>query len=52
MLDNHVMTKFNYRFESDTQARIFVGVALNEGLSEKKALLNKLSKSFDVFRHE
>lgn len=48
MLNNHAITEFNYRFGSDAQARIFVGVALNEGLSEKKALLDKLSKSFDV----
>ncbi len=48
MLNNHAITEFNYRFGSDAQARIFVGVALNEGLSEKKALLDKLSKSFNV----
>ncbi len=48
MLDNHVIIEFNYRFGSDAQARIFASVALNEGLSEKKALLNKLSKSFDM----
>ncbi len=48
MLNNHAITEFNYRFGSDAQARIFVGVALNEGLSEKKALLDKLSKSFHV----
>jgi threonine dehydratase len=48
LLNNHAITEFNYRFGSDAQARIFVGVALNEGLSEKKALLDKLSKSFDV----
>ena len=29
-------------------AQIFVGVALSEGLSEKQALLAKLSQSFDV----
>ncbi|WP_246260830.1 hypothetical protein [Candidatus Ruthia endofausta] len=39
MLDNHLITEFNYCFGSDTQARIFVGVTLNKGLSEKKALL-------------
>lgn len=48
MLNKQVITEFNYRFGSDAQARIFVGVALNEGLSEKKALLDKLSKSFNV----
>lgn len=48
MLENHSITEFNYRYGSDTQARIFVGVSLSEGLSEKKQLLDKLSDSFDV----
>ena len=48
MLEDHSITEFNYRYGSDTQARIFVGVSLNEGLGEKQALLSKLSDSFDV----
>ncbi|MDC9714757.1 MAG: threonine ammonia-lyase, biosynthetic [Gammaproteobacteria bacterium] len=48
MLDNHAITEFNYRYTPSNQAHIFVGVALSEGLNEKKALLSKLSKSFDV----
>ncbi|MDC9727046.1 MAG: threonine ammonia-lyase, biosynthetic [Candidatus Thioglobus sp.] len=48
MLENHSITEFNYRYGSDTQARIFVGVSLSEGLSEKKQLLDNLSQSFDV----
>ncbi|SMN15702.1 Threonine dehydratase biosynthetic [uncultured Candidatus Thioglobus sp.] len=48
MLENHSITEFNYRYGSDTKARIFVGVSLSEGLSEKKQLLDKLSDSFDV----
>ncbi len=48
MLDNHAITEFNYRYASNQQAHIFVGVALSEGLSEKEALIAKLSKSFDV----
>jgi len=48
MLESHSITEFNYRYGSDTQARIFVGVSLSEGLSEKKQLLETLSDSFDV----
>jgi threonine dehydratase len=48
MLENHSITEFNYRYGSDAQARIFVGVSLSEGLSEKKQLLETLSTSFDV----
>ncbi|HIM58327.1 MAG TPA: threonine ammonia-lyase, biosynthetic [Gammaproteobacteria bacterium] len=48
MLDNHAITEFNYRYAPNQQAHIFVGVALSEGLSEKEALITKLSKSFDV----
>ncbi len=48
MLDNHAITEFNYRYAPNQQAHIFVGVALSEGLSEKEALIAKLSKSFDV----
>ncbi len=48
MLDNHSITEFNYRYGSKSQARIFVGVALSEGLKEKQLLIDKLSESFDV----
>lgn len=48
LLDQHAITEFNYRYTPADQARIFIGVALSEGLSEKQALLSKLSKSFDV----
>jgi threonine dehydratase len=48
LLDNHAITEFNYRYAPSQQAHIFVGVALSEGLSEKQALLAKLSQSFDV----
>ncbi len=47
-LDNHSITEFNYRFAPDKEARIFVGVALSEGLEEKQALIEKLSQSFDI----
>ena len=47
-LDNHSITEFNYRFAPDEEARIFVGVALSEGLEEKQALIEKLSQSFDI----
>ncbi|HIG89002.1 threonine ammonia-lyase, biosynthetic [Candidatus Thioglobus sp.] len=48
MLDKHAITEFNYRYAPNKQAHIFVGVALSEGLSEKEALIDKLSESFDV----
>ena len=48
LLDNHSITEFNYRYAPSDQARIFVGVALSEGLSEKQALIEKLSQSFDI----
>lgn len=48
LLDNHDITEFNYRYTSNSQAHIFVGVTLSEGLSEKQALIAKLSKSFDI----
>jgi threonine dehydratase len=48
MLEDHSITEFNYRYGSDTQARIFVGVSLSNGLAEKEQLLNTLSESFDV----
>jgi threonine dehydratase len=48
LLDNHDITEFNYRYSTNKQAHIFVGVALNEGLIEKQGLLDKLSASFDA----
>ncbi|MBE8189655.1 MAG: threonine ammonia-lyase, biosynthetic [Candidatus Thioglobus sp.] len=48
LLDDHGITEFNYRFAAENQARVFVGVALKDGLAEKQALIAKLSKSFDV----
>ncbi len=48
MLEDHSITEFNYRYGSESQARIFVGVSLSEGLGEKQALLDRLSGSFDV----
>jgi len=48
MLDNHAITEFNYRYAPNKQAHIFVGVALNNGLSEKEVLISKLGQSFEV----
>ncbi len=48
LLDNHSITEFNYRYTPSNQARIFVGVALSEGLNEKQALIDRLSASFDI----
>ncbi|MBT3195459.1 MAG: threonine ammonia-lyase, biosynthetic [Candidatus Ruthia sp.] len=48
LLDKHAITEFNYRYAPNRQAHIFVGVALSEGLSEKEALIDKLSESFNV----
>ncbi len=36
LLDSHAITEFNYRYTPNDQARIFVGVALSEGLKEKR----------------
>ena len=48
LLDKHAITEFNYRYAPNKQAHIFVGVALSEGLSEKEALIDKLSEPFNV----
>lgn len=48
LLNKHSITEFNYRYGDSSNARIFVGISLSGGLSEKKHLLKKLSKEFDV----
>ncbi len=48
LLDNHAITEFNYRYAANHQARIFVGVGLEQGASEKQTLISKLSQSFDI----
>ncbi len=48
LLNNLAITEFNYRYTPSAQAHIFVGVALNGGLDEKQALIDRLSKSFDI----
>ncbi len=47
-LKHHAITEFNYRYDSEAQARIFVGVSLSNGLHEKQQLLATLTHSFDV----
>ena len=47
-LGEHSVTEFNYRHAGDKQAHIFVGVGLSDGETEKRALIDNLSKSFEV----
>ncbi len=48
LLDNSSITEFNYRYAARKDAHIFVGIQLSKGVSEKQALISKLSKSFEV----
>ncbi len=48
MLDNSSITEFNYRYSTKKDAHIFVGIKLSKGEGEKKALISRLSKSFEV----
>jgi len=36
------ITEFNYRYADDSDAHLFVGIALKDGLAEKKGILNDL----------
>jgi threonine dehydratase len=40
LLGRRSVTEFNYRYDDASRARIFVGVALHEGRSEKEALID------------
>jgi len=42
VLGQRSVTEFNYRYASDTAARIFVGVGLSEGRKEREAILKSL----------
>ena len=48
LLDNSSITEFNYRYAAEKDAHIFVGIKLSKGVSEKQALISRLSKSFEV----
>ena len=48
LLDNSSITEFNYRYAAKKDAHIFVGIKLSKGVSEKQALISRLSKSFEV----
>ncbi len=43
-LDNHDITEFNYRYESDSHAHIFVGIKLMKGISDQKQLMKVFIK--------
>ncbi len=43
LLGRRSVTEFNYRYADSQAARIFVGVAINEGPGEKQALLGQVS---------
>ena len=38
------ITEFNYRYSDDSQAQVFAGIKLNNGISEKKLVMNSLKK--------
>jgi threonine dehydratase len=44
-LGQRSVTEFNYRYASDSAARIFVGMGLNEGRKERETLLRSLQDS-------
>jgi threonine dehydratase len=44
-LGQRSVTEFNYRYASDSAARIFVGMGLNEGRKERETLLRSLQES-------
>jgi threonine dehydratase len=44
-LGQRSVTEFNYRYASDSAARIFVGMGLNEGRKERETLLRSLHDS-------
>jgi len=49
ILGQHGITEFNYRFANNDQAHIFVGVKLEQGEKDKKALISLLeSKNYPV----
>ena len=48
LLDNSSITEFNYRYSTKKDAHIFVGIKLSKGEGEKKALITRLSKYFEV----
>lgn len=41
-LDGRSITEFNYRYADDTQANIFVGVRLTQGLTERQEIISQL----------
>ncbi len=56
LLGGKSITEFNYRYASDNEAHIFVGIKLRRGLSEYKQLTDKLEsngyKWFDLTNNE
>ncbi len=44
VIGQRAITEFNYRYHDDLKAIVFVGIRLNEGLSEKERLIQKLSE--------
>ena len=48
-IGHHFMTEFNYRYENDTQAHVFIGLRLTEGFTEKDKLIKRLrDKNYSV----
>jgi len=42
------ITEFNYRYEDDTQAHIFVGIGLKNGKKEREDILNELALDYKI----
>jgi threonine dehydratase len=43
VLGSRAITEFNYRYESSSRARIFVGFALSQGREEKEAVIARIA---------
>jgi hypothetical protein len=48
IIGGRVITEFNYRYASDQQANIFVGIKLSHGEDELQSLIEKLSNYYHV----
>jgi threonine dehydratase len=42
------ITEFNYRYENDKKAHIFVGIALKNGRNEREEILKKLAHDYTI----
>ncbi len=47
-LGNRAVTEFNYRYNDQNQAKIFVGLQLQQGIDDQQAILFDLQKNYSV----